>query len=196
MIVNAVVEGSSDIGVAHALIVASGHEVGTEYEKGGKTRFDPDIPKYAMAARYGPDRAWLILRDSDGECPVHLRSSLFGSADQEPEPDNFLLRIVHTMSEGWYLGDPEGVAAYFRVPQNRIPHAPEDVSDPKRLLLQLSLKHSPQALRQRFVRKDVSPGPEFTTMMNDFARHHWDIRRAAGKVPSLRRALDRLNQLH
>ena len=195
MIINTVVEGSSDLGLAQALIVASGHEIGSGYPKSGKSRLDPAIHRYALAARYG-DRAWLILRDSDGECPVHLRTSLSGHSTTEQEPDNFVFRIVHTMSEGWFLGDPDGVAAYFSVPRTRIPAAPEKLGDPKRFLLQLSHRHSPTALRKRFVRPDMSPGPEFTTMMNDFALRHWDIRRAAGKVPSLRRALDRLNQLH
>ncbi|MDO5512146.1 hypothetical protein [Corynebacterium sp.] len=195
MVINAVVEGASDLGVAHALIIASGHEVGAGYAKRGKSRLDPDIAKYARAARYEHGRAWLVLRDSDGACPVQLRRSLLSSFS-EPAPESFLLRIVHTMSEGWFLGDPDGVAAYFRVPRAKLPVAPEDVEDPKRFLLQLSLQHSPRAFQKQFVREDVSPGPEFTTLINDFARHHWDIVGAAKKVPSLQRALDRLQLLH
>lgn len=87
MIINSVIEGSSDIGVAEALISVTGHKVGQHFSKGGKSRLDPAIPKYLAAARYGPDVAWLILRDSDNDCPVHLRQTLIVDSD--------LTRIFH-----------------------------------------------------------------------------------------------------
>lgn len=196
MVINYVVEGASDFGVAETLITAAGHEIGQSVEKRAKSKLDPDIPKYLQAATYGPGLGWLILRDSDNECPVELRRLLEGvRLAGSTAPDNFLLRIVHTMSEGWFLADTRNASAFFRIPENKLPQLPEEVADPKRLLLNLSLSHSPPAFRKRFVRTDGSPGPEFTSIMNEFARNSWDIHRAADKSPSLDRAIHRLSQL-
>jgi len=51
--INVVVEGASDRGIARAVVRAAGREVGKIVAKGGKTRLDPDIPKYNRPAPSG-----------------------------------------------------------------------------------------------------------------------------------------------
>src|SRR6266568_1792509 len=101
--INVVVEGASDRGVATAVLRAAGREVGKIVVKGGKTRLDPDLPKYNQAASRAQ---WVVFRDSDTDCPVNLYLKLTRALNVVSP--NFLLRIVHPMSEGWLLADPEG----------------------------------------------------------------------------------------
>lgn len=107
--INAVVEGASDEGVARAVIQVSGHDVGKVIVKGGKTRLDPDIRKYNQAARHTP---WVVFRDSDNACPVRLRQYLLGQVGALSP--SFFLRIVHPMTEGWLLADAAGATHPLR----------------------------------------------------------------------------------
>jgi hypothetical protein len=71
--INVVVEGESDKGMASAVVRAAGNEIGKLIAPGGKTRIDPLIVKYSQAALRSP---WVVFRDSDAECPVRLREEL------------------------------------------------------------------------------------------------------------------------
>ncbi|RUP33736.1 MAG: hypothetical protein EKK51_04135, partial [Mycolicibacterium sp.] len=107
--INAAIEGESDRGVADAIIRAAGHDVGRIIAQGGKSKLDPLIPKYSVAAKFDP---WVVFRDSDTECPVKLHQRLTSGITA---PATFLLRIAHTMSEAWLLADRDGFANYFGV---------------------------------------------------------------------------------
>lgn len=186
--INAIVEGESDVPFVQRIIAAAGHDVGRVVVKGGSARLDAAIPRYATAARYG---VYLVLRDSDGQCPVELRARLL--ADARDIPDSFILRIAHSMIESWALADPAAVASYFRIRRSSIPADPEQVADPKRLLLQLCMQSRSTAIRSAMVRSEGRIGTGYVQHMQDFALNAWDPLRAAERSDSLRRALERLS---
>lgn len=188
--INVVVEGESDRGVAVAIVRAAGHELGKIVVKNGKTKLDPLIPNYNRAALTS---SWVVLRDSDTQCPVELHAKL--TAAIGTMSPSFLLRVVHPMSEGWLLADAEGFAEHFGVRAAAVPRAPESLSHPKATVLQLCAKSRYRAVRSDMVTADGRTGPLYVVRVNEFAREHWDVGKAATNSDSLRRAVDRIRRL-
>lgn len=187
--INAAVEGESDRGAVEALIRHAGHDVGKIVAAGGKTRLDPKIPKYVQAARA---TSWLVLRDSDGTCPVQLKGELLSSeGDSNPR---FALRIAHSMVEAWFLADQEGFAEYFHVSRGRIPPDPEALDHAKRTLLNLCRRSTSRSIVKDVVAGD-HPGPLYVARMNEFARSRWEVAAASDRSPSLARAIRALRSL-
>ncbi|QDZ15443.1 hypothetical protein [Humibacter ginsenosidimutans] len=184
--INVAVEGQSDIEVARAVVGHSGHVVGKIVVTRGKTNLDPKIVKYAAAAVQTP---WIVFRDSDGECPVGLRSRLFPSI---PRDRAFLLRIAHTMTEAWLLADREGFADYFGVAISHIPRDVEGVKHAKVTLLHLCASSRLRAIRREVVSDDGHIGPLYVLHLNTFASQSWNIPNAAMNSPSLARSLQRI----
>ncbi|WP_197429505.1 hypothetical protein, partial [Corynebacterium sp. CMW7794] len=76
MLINYVVEGNSDKGAVLALLKATGHQPAYSFVKRGYAQLDKHTPGYARAAELDPSTGWLVLRDSDGACPVELRAEV------------------------------------------------------------------------------------------------------------------------
>lgn len=188
--INIAVEGESDRGAAEAIARAAGHSVGKLRVARGKSKLDPKVPKYAMAAQF---ENWVIFRDSDGVCPVELRGALAGVPDlSNPK---FCLRIAHTMIESWLLADTKGFAQYFRVRQGRVPIAPDQLPHAKRALLDICGTSSSSALRREVLAKNGDTGPLYVSRINDFATTVWDVAEASERSPSLARAVARIGEL-
>lgn len=192
--INVVVEGASDRGLASAVVRASGREVVTLHVKKGRTRLDRDLPNYNRAARWEP---WVVFRDSDTRCPVELRGRLLDRVGR-PNP-GLLLRIVHPMSEAWLLADREGIAEYFSLSVSKVPSEPETLQDPKQTLLELARHSRSRTIREDVVIDDgaggVRTGPLYVARLNEFAQQHWSAERAARRSDSLRRAIERIRSL-
>ncbi|MGV9975405.1 hypothetical protein [Nocardia beijingensis] len=187
--INVVVEGESDRGVASAVARAAGKEIGKLIVKDGKTRIDPLIPKYNQAALRSP---WVVFRDSDAKCPVKLYSELTAAISVSP---SFLLRIVHPMSEGWLLADPEGFSEYFGVRISDVPRAPELLAHPKKTVLQLCSRSRSRSVSRDMVAPGERTGPRYTVRINDFAMTRWDVSNAVANSDSLKRAVERIRSL-
>ncbi|MCP1503099.1 hypothetical protein J2Y89_001843 [Curtobacterium herbarum] len=187
--INVVVEGASDQGMARALVEAAGGQVAKIVVKSGKTQLDPLIGNYNRAAIYS---AWLILRDSDTKCPVALRRSLLNPAEQNA---NLELRIVHPMSEAWLMADAEGFAEFFGVNAADLPRDVEGLQNAKQALLHLCEKSRSRSLRNGLIAKSGHPGPLYTSILNEFAGTVWSATRAAQSSPSLRRAMEAVARL-
>lgn len=190
--INIAVEGESDRETARAVVAAAGHEVGEVFPARGKTKLDPKIQGYIRAAMFGGP-GWVVFRDSDGQCPVELRTELLGSADDQSS--RFELRIACSMTEAWLLADREGFARFFRVRAGKIPEEPDTLVHAKQTLLTLVKNHGSGAVRDDVVRKDGQTGPLYVGRLNEFAREHWDVTVAAGNSPSLARAVARIGSL-
>lgn len=188
--INVVVEGESDRGMAEALVRAAGREVGKIVVKGGKSRLDPLVPNYNRAAGRA---SWLVMRDSDTECPVTLHARLTAKIDAMSP--NFLLRVVHPMTEGWLLADPAGFAEYFSVRVSGIPRDPDSLMHPKQTVLGLCAKSLSSGMRKDMVAPGGRPGPLYVLRINEFASTHWNVIAASEVSDSLRRAVDRIRQL-
>ena len=187
-----IVEGPTDIPVVTALMRAAGW-VNGEFaftRANGKGVIDRDIKKYWEAARFIP---YVIFRDLDrdeGGCPVAVRSML--SSKTPGESPDLLIRIVDQCIESWILADRQGVAEFCERPIASV--RPRD-SRPKDHLLQLFQKAQ---FKDAVLREDgkLAFGPAYATHLHHLMTHHWSIERAAAESDSLRRALERLTELH
>jgi len=188
--INIAIEGESDREAAKAVVIAAGRTIGRVAAAGGKTRLDPKIPKYNDAAKRAN---WVVFRDSDGECPVQLRTQLLSTLTSA-QSSRFSLRIAHSMTEAWLMADPARFAEFFHVRVGKIPTSVEDLPHAKRTLLDLCVK-SPRAIRDGVVTPDGKTGPEYVARINQFASSRWDVSAAATTCPSLRRAIEEIRTL-
>jgi len=186
--INIAVEGESDRETARRVVRAADLAVGKIVVAGGVSRLDLKIPKYYAASRQTP---WIVFRDSDGACPVALRRKL----EPTPVPGTaFQLRIAHSMSEAWLLGDRHGFASYFRVPVNRVTADPDSLPHAKRTVIDLCGGSRSKEVRKDMVASDGKAGPLYVARLNEFAAGEWDIEAAMAASGSLRRAVSRLRE--
>jgi len=187
-----IVEGPTDEPVVTALMRAAGW-ADSEFSvmsANGKGVIDRDIKKYWEAARVHP---YVIFRDldRDGEgCPVTLRAQLVEHTPGE-SPD-LLIRIVDQCIESWILADRQGVAEFCERPIASV--RPCD-SRPKDQLLRLFQKAQ---FKDAVLREGgkLAFGPAYALHLQRLMTDHWSIERAAVESDSLRRALERLTDLH
>ena len=187
--VKVLIEGQSDQGMAKRIINHSGLSVGQLVTKHGSGNIDKLIPKLSRTTASNP---WVVFRDSDTRCPVELREQLTKSTTVNPA---FLLRIVHPMTEGWLMADPQSFSQYFKITANKVPVDTELLPHAKHSLLALCKKSRSRDIRGDIVRPDGSTGPLYVSRINEFAENYWDIATAAQNSPSLNRALVRLAEL-
>ncbi|CCK62721.1 Conserved protein of unknown function [Mycobacterium canettii CIPT 140070017] len=188
--INVVVEGRSDEQVARAVVHAAGHEVAKIVVKNGKRRLDRLLANYNRAATHAP---WVILRDSDAQCPASLRATLMAGIDNVSPL--FHLRIAHPMSEGWLLADNQGFADFFHVKASQIPADPESLQNAKQTVLNLCSKSRSRSLRRDMVVSGDKVGPLYTVRIGEFAAKRWNVDSASTRSPSLRRAIERISSI-
>lgn len=188
--INIAVEGESDREMARAVATHAGHRVNQIRVAGGKTRLDPLIPKYNIASAQYP---WVVFRDSDSQCPVHLRAQLTaGISSWHPQ---FVLRIAHSMTEAWLLADREGFSDHFKVPIVRVPHDPDELPNAKQAVLALCSRSRSAAIRKDVTAPGTRTGPLYVLRVNEFASTKWDVGVAESVSRSLRRAIAQIVRL-
>lgn len=187
-----IVEGETDEPVINALMHAAGwadHEFFVR-SVNGKGVIDRDLKNYWEAARVHP---YVIFRDldRDGEgCPVTLRAELVEHTPRE-SPD-LLIRIVDQCIESWILADRQGVAEFCdrsmaSVKQPASHHKPYLLSMMKEAKLKDAVEEQG---------RELDFGPAYAVHLQRLMTDHWSIERAATESDSLRRALERLTELH
>ena len=169
---------------------AAGHEVAKVTVRNGKDRIDEKLASYNRAARYG---AWVVLRDSDQDCPVELRRRLLDPLG-ELSP-RFMLRLAKSMSEAWILADRDAFASFFKVRPSLVPTDPESLPHAKRTLLEICAQSTSRSLREDMVRPGWKIGPLYVEWINEFARSDWRVEVAASSADSLSRAVERIRSL-
>jgi len=187
------VEGSTDAPVAEKLISMVECESRMVSASGGSSVIDRKLARWTKSSNTFP---MLILRDWDqadgAACAPDLAASLKG----ETCPANIALRIVVRSIESWLMADIDAAASFFRTA--RIPTDPDLVERPK-----LALVAACRRSEARTIREGMSPsssstsavGTDYTRLVREFAKDHWDPGRASDTSPSLARAISRLNQL-
>ena len=184
------VEGETDAPVAERLVKHVGLDPVPAINARSATRLDQRIKELN---RSGGALNWLVLRDLDAMlCPPELIEKLMAGV---PLAQRVCLRVPVREMESWLLADAEGFAAEFAVSPVRLPVRPDDLTDPKRYVVDVCRRS-----RSGVVRKTVPPragsgrpvGPEYASRISDFARNSWDIERALTRSPSLARALSAL----
>lgn len=186
------VEGPTDEAVARRLIEAAGAELGAVYGKNGKANLLQRLNGYNAAARFTP---WLVLMDldQDADCAPPFRA-----AHLPDSAEAMCFRVVVHEIEGWLMADREAMAHFLSVPVARLPHAPDEVLDPKQRLVDAA-RHA----RRREIREGLVPrpgsgravGPLYTSLLIQYAQTQWRPEVAERQSDSLRRCRVRLQEL-
>lgn len=195
VVLDGAVEGLVDEAVLTRLAEYTGLLLGTVYGKQGKKPLLARLQGYNGGAAFKP---WCVLVDlnADPRCPADvLREWL-------PSPAQLMrLRIVVREIEAWLFGDRERLAAFLSVPLRRVPEMQERVANPKEAMVALARQS-----RRKEIREDMAPRPGsgrtvgagYTSRLIEFVNHPqlaWRPEVAANSVDSLRRCIDRLQEL-
>ncbi len=195
--VGLVVEGFTDRAAGEALLRSKGLDV--DYRRvivtNGKSTLDRRLDKYNEAAKRAP---WLVLRDADrdaDDCVVQLRHALLPQANQAAA---MCFRLAVRSLDAWLMADQGAFSEFFGVSPSSVPAAPDSLDDPKRELV-AACRRSHKAL----IRKGMTPpsgsvratGPEYASMVSEYAATAWRPMLAANASPSLARALHDIDRL-
>ncbi len=177
--INLLVEGTTDEPALTRIVSDSGREILAVYGRHGKSWIDMNLGKYNQAARYGK---WLAVRDldTDASCAAQLVARLL----PQPSPQMHLRIAVHQL-EAWLLGDRNGSSEFFGLRLSTIPREPENVINPKAMLVTLC-----RSSRFRRIREGMVPGvgstakvgPEYVGLITEFCTGRWNWRQAAEVV--------------
>lgn len=192
MVVSSAVEGPVDEAAIRRLIRRAGLIPGPVYGKNGKSYLRERIRGYNNAAHRSP---WIVLvdLDRDADCAPPLRALWL------PDPAPYMhFRVAVRAVEAWLMADAESLADFLSVPLSRVPPHPESLADPKRSIVDLA-RHS----RRKAIREDLVPRPgsgrstgaAYTSRLVEYTDALWHPEAASERSDSLRRCLDRLQEL-
>jgi hypothetical protein len=186
------VEGASDVAVAEKLILHVGRVPRVVAATGGSSVIDDRLLRWAQPTNQTP---MLVLRDWDDRDGVPCPSALVEKI-ASTRPANVAVRIVVRSIEAWLMADSSAARAFFR--SKAIPSQPELEPRPKIALVQACRASKLRRIRDGIVpppRSGAVVGPEYSLLINEYARDHWDVSRALQNAPSLARAVQRLETL-
>jgi len=172
-------------------MVASGRPflVGRRLVERGFGNIKRSIVKYRQASHVLPH---VVLADLDNaDCPATLRMQ-WGASDL---PRSMLFRVAVREVESWLLGDCDGFSAFTSVPKNKVPQSPEQVANPKELLVNLVRRCRNRRLAAELVPRpgnSVPIGPLYNERLIAFVQSQWNVETATVACPSLQRARLRL----
>lgn len=188
------VEGETDVPVVSAVMRAAGWG-GDEYmvfAKGGSRNVKKTLREQAVKSLPVP-RIFII--DADGHCPVELRRSLLPGGSVE----SVLLRVCDNEIESWILADDRAFSRFFNMPLAKV-ESPDGVDAKERMLRSVYRLRTSNA--QDFAREPSKHsgkyrfGSRYHTLIRRFIDEEWDAQRAAQRSDSLKRAVQRLGELH
>ena len=194
MIIYALVEGVTDETMAHRLALTTGHEVGVCYGKKGSSWIKKNVGAFNKLAGSMPVLTLLDFMDTNFACPPEILEQWL--PHRHPR---MMFRVVVRELESWLLADREGMAGFLGVPLEKIPLAPETVSDPKRTLVNLARRSRYSSIRSALVPQQGSTaqvGRAYVTEINRFIFDLWSPERARNISPSLDRCLQRLAEIN
>lgn len=192
VIINAAVEGPTDEAVVRRLIEHAGGVAGFVYGKKGKPEIKKNISGYNNAARHQP---WIVVvdLDQDGGCAPEIIGEWL------PAPARHLcFRFAIRAIESWLLADSATLARFLSVPQVKIPHDPDSLTDPKQILVNLARRSRKKSIRDDMVPREGSGrlvGPAYASRAIEFAKNHWRPAEATRHSDSLRRTIACLTKL-
>jgi hypothetical protein len=192
-VVSAAVEGDLDEVVLRKIGDHIGFTVGSVYGRKGKRHLLRTLAGYNNAARFA---SWIVMLDLDRdyECAPECLTAWL------PQPaEKMFCRVAVRAVEAWLLADRDRIAAMLGIPAKRIPTKPDSLDDPKRHLVDLARNSSRAEIRASIVPRPGSGravGPSYNAKMIDFVTAgRWRINTARYSSTSLRRTLDRLQEL-
>lgn len=178
--------------VLRRLIILTDGTMGNVYVTQGKQRLDRQLGGYNNAARFS---AWCVLRDLNGDasCATELRLRLL------PKPSPLMrFRVVVRSIEAWLMADRERIASFLSISQSTIPHLPDDLPNPKQILVDLARRSHKRAVREGIVPASGGGrhvGPDYTSLMIEYVESRWRPEVASRSSDSLRRCIGKLREL-
>ena len=167
--------------------------IGQTFRKNGQGYLKANVTKFQEISKRIP---LILFTDLDRvECPPLLIRDWVGD---RLLPDNFLFRVVVRETESWLLADPEAIVDFMGIALNRIPQAPDNLENPKEMLLSLVRRCRYRSLKQDLLPDSGSPSPVglgYNAVLSEFIRTRWNSNRARTRSPSLERAYVRIEQL-
>ena len=193
--ISGAVEGLVDEAILKRLMRSVGAEPGPIYGRQGKNYLLQRIAGFDKAAAREP---WFVLvdLDRDFDCAPPAKNVWLPNASQQ-----MCFRIAVREVEAWLLADKERIAEFLCVRPSMVPDDPESQTDPKLSMIALARRSRRRAIRQDMVLREGSgrdTGPAYTSRMIEFATNEvagWRPDRAAKSSDSLRRCIERLEQL-
>lgn len=157
-----------DEAVLRRLVQEAGGTIGKIYGRRGKGHLLQQVKAYNYAARVSP---WVVLMDFDREaqCLPSFRRQVL----PEPEP-RLCFRLAVRSIESWLLADRERFAAFFDINPSILPLSPDELSDPKRSLVELARRSRRREIRESLVPRPESGrsvGPGYTPWMIQYAQN-------------------------
>ncbi|MBT8420537.1 MAG: hypothetical protein KJO08_06710 [Gammaproteobacteria bacterium] len=131
-----------------------------------------------------------LLTDQDS--PAHCPPGIIDKWLRCPRNEGFIFRVAVIEIESWVMADRKAFASFIGVNQSKIPENPDILEKPKEFVLNLVRKHGKRNLRDPLLPTRGSTahiGPEYNAVMGEFVYQQWDIQRASGASPSLKRAI-------
>lgn len=181
------VEGIVDEAVAARLLAGTGARAARVLpgrdRRQGKSWLDRNGPNLVAAGEHVPV---LVLRDLDRDgCVVEVRNRIAARLSRFA-----CVRIAVRAVEAWLLADREELAAQVGVRVTAVPAAPDELTDPKRALVDLARRSTRRATRDMLVPREgagTSVGPEYALFIRSFVSESWSPDRAQERSPSLLR---------
>lgn len=181
-------EGLLDEQILRQLLTQTGRDYFPTvcYGKHGKDHLRQNMPRFNYAAEYTP---FIILTDLDNE---DCAPSLIDRWLPLGRNHNLILRIAVREVETWLLADRERFAHFLGVAESKIPVIPDEVNDPKLLVVNLARQS-----RKRAIREDLVPtagstsqiGKNYVGQLSQFVSKEWTIDdKTRQHSPSLNRA--------
>jgi hypothetical protein len=159
----------------------------------GRTGFGylkKNITGFNKAAKGTP---FLILTDLDqAECPPILIQEWL----PVPKHDNLLFRIAVREVESWLLAHRKAFAEFLGIRESLVPPRPDELEDPKRVLIELTARSRKGKLREAIIPTPGSTakiGPDYNGALISFVQNRWKVQEAAKRSPSLNRSFHTIN---
>ncbi len=196
MNIHLIVEGQLELPVGRKLIGHCGHSAGMEDPLRGCGNIRRKAYKYAPLVMSGD--GVLVLTDfMDSGCAC-VPQALIEYRAESVRHRAFLYRFAVPELESWLLADAAGLSNFLRIARSKIPDQPEELSDPKRTLVNLARSSKKRAVREALVPPEGSSGVVgrlYVPMLSEFVESFWNIDAAVQKAPSLARCVSRLREL-
>jgi hypothetical protein len=193
-LINIAVEGYTDEVVVRKLMTEAGEvfRINACYGKQGKDYLLQNLPRFHHAAQAMPYFVLLDLDDKDECAPILMKKF------PNVESGKLIIRIAVREMEAWLLADRENMAQFLGVPVNKIPFRPDDVLNPKQLIVNLARKSK----KTRTIIQDMVPsagstskvGKNYTGKIIEFIANHWDVKNAAQHSTSLQKAISAISK--
>jgi len=111
-------------------------------------------------------------------------------------PSQVIFRIAVREIESWILADRAAWAKYIGIPASNFSPTPEALDDPKKHIFNvLRRKGNTKKTHGMLPQGSAHIGPTYNSVICDFIRNHWSVRRAREKAPSLQKAMAALERL-